>query len=357
MHVLTVVGARPQFIKAFAVSRELREYAEETLVHTGQHYDEEMSDIFFEELEIPRPDYNLGIGSGPHGKQTAEMIIEIEKLVKSHEPDVILTYGDTNSTLAAGIVGSKVDVEFVHVEAGLRSYNREMPEEINRVLTDHAADYLFTPSERATQNLQQEGLEDCIYQIGDVMYDSLLWARDRASEHSTILEDLALTDSEYVLVTIHRPRNTDNPERLETIVETLGDLSQHVVFPAHPRTVNALQNHGLYEYADSQLQIIDPVGYLDFVRLMDSASYIGTDSGGIQKEAFFLDTPCATFRAETEWDETVESGWNVLVDANPDEITEALTRKQLRSRKKPTPYGDGNASERIVKILRSEISS
>jgi UDP-N-acetylglucosamine 2-epimerase (non-hydrolysing) len=352
MRVLSVVGARPQFIKAFVVSRELRTDHEETLVHTGQHYDEELSDVFFEELGIPEPDHNLGIGSKSHGAQTGEMIIGLEQLVERYSPDVVLCYGDTNSTLAAAIVASKMDVELAHVEAGLRSFNEDMPEETNRVLTDHASDILFTPSERAVDNLEAEGISTDVYTVGDVMYDSLLWAREQAEEISTIRADLGIGDEEYLLSTVHRPRNTDDPDRLRRIVQTLVAESRPVVFPAHPRTVERLKEYDLYDVAESGLILTEPLGYLDFVKLQAGADIIVTDSGGIQKEAFFLDVPCVTLREETEWTETVECGSNVLVGADTAKIEAALANPPTPDTD-ARPYGDGDAAAKIVSRLAS----
>lgn len=357
MRILSVVGARPQFIKAFSVSHELRTNHAEILVHTGQHYDEEMSDVFFEELGIPEPDYNLGVGSGSHAEQTAAMMTGLEELVQEHDPDVVLCYGDTNSTLAAGIVASKEDTELAHVESGLRSFNRDMPEEVNRVLTDHVSDYLFVPSEQAMENLHNEGIEDGVYNTGDVMYDSILWASERAADATSILEDLSLTTDEYVLATVHRPRNTDDASRLTAIISAFEDLDREVVFPAHPRTVSRLEEHGRWEDATDAATIIDPVGYLDFVRLLDGAWRMVTDSGGIQKEAFFLDTPCVTLREETEWDETVEAGWNELVGADQEAIRSAVEREVERNGEKPRPYGDGNAAEKVRLALEGNYES
>ncbi|CAM2884721.1 non-hydrolyzing UDP-N-acetylglucosamine 2-epimerase [Halobacterium salinarum] len=350
MKIISVVGARPQFIKAYAVSNELRKEHDEILVHTGQHYDEEMSDVFFEELDIPRPDHNLGVGSGSHATQTAEMMIGLEELVHRHEPDVMLCYGDTNSTLATGVVGSKEDVTLAHVEAGLRSFNREMPEEVNRVLTDHAADILFAPSERAMNHLESEGIDEYAYNAGDVMYDALLSVREKAVAQSDVLEELNLWDDPYILATVHRPRNTDNSERLETILETLAADERRVILPAHPRTVNRLEQHGLLDAIEEEATLIDPVGYLDFIKLQANADVIVTDSGGIQKEAFFLDVPCVTLREETEWPETVESGGNVLVGANQEAIQDALTNLS-HSTSDAEPYGDGNAAREIRGVL------
>ncbi|ELZ11157.1 UDP-N-acetylglucosamine 2-epimerase [Halovivax asiaticus JCM 14624] len=354
MKILTIVGARPQFIKAFAVSRELRTDHEEVLVHTGQHYDEELSDVFFDELGIPEPDYNLGVGSDTHGRQTATMLEGIEELIESEAPDVVLLYGDTNSTLAGAIAGAKIDPLVAHVEAGLRSYNREMPEEINRVLTDHASDLLFAPSESAAETLAEEGITEGVHVVGDVMYDSILWAREVAAERSTILDELGLADGEYILSTVHRASNTDDPDRLEAILDGLSAVPLPVVFPVHPRTEERLKYYGFWERATDELEVVDPVGYLDFVRLLDGAERVATDSGGVQKEAFYLDTPCVTMRDETEWVETVESGWNVLVGANQRKIENQLTRDQNVD-DKPSPYGNGTAAEAIVSILTESL--
>ncbi|WP_266077827.1 non-hydrolyzing UDP-N-acetylglucosamine 2-epimerase [Haladaptatus caseinilyticus] len=347
MKVLTVVGARPQFVKAAAVSRVLRDSHEEVLVHTGQHYDEEMSEVFFEELSIPRPDYNLGVGSNTHGRQTAEMLAGLEARIEDETPDVVLVYGDTNSTLAAAIATSKMTPPLAHVEAGMRS-GSPIPEETNRVLTDHAGDLLLAPSLDAMENLESEGITDGVHFTGDVGYDALLWARERADK--SVLSDFGVVDEEFVLATVHRDTNTDDPDRLEAIVDALADDPRRVVLPAHPRTVGCLEEFGLYERADRELTLTDPVGYRQFVALLDSAAVVATDSGGVQKEAFFLDTPCVTLREKTEWVETVESDWNTLVGADGDAIRRAM-RTTTKPEEKPTPYGDGNAAETIVEVL------
>ena len=356
MKVLTVVGARPQFVKAFAVTRVLRDDHEEVLVHTGQHYDEELSDVFFDELGIPEPNYNLGIGSDPHGQQTAAMLSGIEEILKTVRPDAVLLYGDTNSTLAGAIAASKLDPLVAHVEAGLRSYNREMPEEVNRVLTDHASDLLFPPSQRAAETLAEEGITDGVHVVGDVMYDAILWARDIAANESWILDRFDLADGEFVLSTVHRASNTDDPDTLKAILEGLSQARHPVVLPVHPRTENRLKEYELWERVTDDIQVVDPVGYLDFVRLLDGARLVATDSGGVQKEAFFLDTPCVTLREETEWVETVESGWNVLVGAERSAI-ESEIEFASQPDTKPDPYGDGTAAQSIVQALSAAVGN
>lgn len=356
MRVASIVGARPQFVKAFPVSAALEQTHEELLIHTGQHYDEEMSDVFFQELPIPEPDINLDVGSQPHAKQTAAMLTGLDDVVAEYEPDVVLLYGDTNSTLAGALVGAKRDVTVAHIEAGLRSNNRQMPEEINRILTDHCSDILFTPSERATKTLADEGITRNVVTSGDVMYDSLLTVREQAKEQSTIVDELGYEDGEYILATVHRAANTDTPERLDAIVRGLGDAPLPVILPVHPRTINALDQQGWADSIPTNLDIIDPVGYLDFIRLIVGAERIATDSGGIQKEAFYLDTPCVTLRDETEWIETVDCGWNVLVGAATDKIRENLTR-EFDLTQKPDPYGDGNAADCIVTHLSEMVQS
>jgi len=351
MKLLSVVGARPQFVKEFAVTRALGDEHEEILVHTGQHYDAELSAVFFEELGIPEPDYQLGVGSGSHGRQTAECIVGVEDVIEAESPDCVLVYGDTNSTLGAAIAASKSDADLVHVESGLRSYNREMPEEVNRVLTDHAADVLFAPSARNAETLRAESVPDERVQVvGDVQYDAILAAREHAREASTVLDELGLSPGEFVLATVHRPRNTDDPDRLTAILDTLADADREVVFPVHPRTEERLRERGHWEDYAEELRLIDPVGYLDFVRLLDAAARVATDSGGVQKEVFFLDTVCVTFREETEWVETVECGWNTLVGADPDRIATALDAP-VPDGAKPSLYGDGTAAARIVEAL------
>ena len=356
MKVLSVVGARPQFVKEFAVTRALRDDHEEVLIHTGQHYDAELSAVFFDELGIPEPDYQLGVGSDTHGRQTAECIVGVEDAIDAESPDCVLVYGDTNSTLGAAVAASKSAADLVHVESGLRSYNREMPEEVNRVLTDHAADVLFAPSARNAETLREEGVPaERVHVVGDVQYDAVLAAREHARETSTVLEELGLAPGEFVLATVHRPRNTDDPDRLTAILDSLAEADREVVFPVHPRTEERLRERGRWETYAERLRLIDPVGYLDFLRLLDAAARVATDSGGVQKEAFFLDTACVTLREETEWVETVECGWNALVGADPDRIAAALDAPAPEG-SKPSLYGDGTAATRIVEALEARFA-
>lgn len=350
MRVLSVVGARPQFVKAFPLSRVLCQRHEEILVHTGQHYDDKLSEVFFEELSIPKPDYNLGVGSSDHTTQTAAMMTGIAEIVTDESPDAILVYGDTNSTLAGALVAAKTDMTLAHVEAGLRSHNWGMPEEVNRVVTDHCSELLFAPTTVAERNLVKEGISDGVHHTGDVMYDAILMAKERALSRSSILDDLSVDNGEYVLATIHRAGNTDDPARLKTILEALITIPKRIVLPIHPRTEGALQEYGLWDRASDNLEVIDPVGYLDFVRLLAGAERVATDSGGVQKEAFYLDRACVTLRDETEWVELVDCGWNTLVGADSNAIRTALT-KPIDLPPKPSLYGDGNAAEQIVTVL------
>lgn len=354
MHVLTVVGARPQFIKAFPVSLALGEAHDETLVHTGQHYDRMMSDVFFDELDVPTPDHHLGIGSAAAGEQIGGMMQALQPIVDEADPDVLLTYGDTHSTLAAAAVGAHADVLLGHVEAGLRSHNRDMPEEINRILTDHAADLLFAPTARAVRTLQREGISAGVHRTGDVMVDALGWARDVAADRSDICDGLGLQADSYILATVHRASNTADIDRLCGIIDTLGAADLQVVLPAHPRTVDRLEAEDKLAWAREQIRLIDPVGYIDFIDLLANASRTVTDSGGVQKEAFLLDTPCVTLRDETEWPETVEAGWNTLVGADPDAIASAI-RQPFLVEDKPHPFGDGTAAEAIRDRLEGAV--
>lgn len=356
MKILSVVGARPQFVKASVVSRLLQDTHEEILVHTGQHYSDALSKIFFEELAIPTPTYNLGVGSDTHGQQTAAMLTGIEEILLEELPDIVLLYGDTNSTLAGAIAAAKLEVTIAHVEAGLRSYNRSMPEEINRILTDHVSDLLFVPSKTAEEILMGEGITTGVHLVGDVGYDAICWAQERASKQSDVLDQLALEEGDYVLSTVHRAENTDDPDRLTSIFEALASTPQRVVLPIHPRTEQALREYDLWTDVNQEIEIITPVGYLDFTQLLDGAARVATDSGGVQKEAFYLETPCVTLRDETEWRETVDCGWNQLVGADREAISEAL-RTESWPESAPEIYGDGHAAEKIVNVLKNELES
>lgn len=322
--ILSIVGARPQFIKLAPLSKVLRESGfREIIVHTGQHYDENMSRLFFEELEIPRPDYNLGIGSGSHGEQTGRMLIGLEKVLMKERPNLVIIYGDTNSTLAGAIVSSKLHIPLAHVEAGLRSFNRDMPEEINRIVADHLSDILFAPTETAVENLKREGIEKGVYLVGDIMFDALTYFSKISSQKSRILDILKINRKEYYLATIHRAENTDNYNKLRAILEVLSKLDRPVIFPIHPRTRNRIKEYGLESLLEN-IYCIEPVGYLDMIELEKNALAILTDSGGIQKEAFWLRIPCITLRDETEWVETVRYGWNRLVGTDRDKIMKAI---------------------------------
>ena len=350
MRVLSVVGARPQFIKAAPVSRQLRRQHQEVLLHTGQHYDHGMSQVFFDDLGIPMPDVNLGIGSATHGRQTGQMLAGIESVLLEKQPDWMLVYGDTNSTLAGALAAAKLHIPVGHVEAGLRSFNRAMPEEINRVLTDHIADLLFCPTETAVSNLAVEGIVAGVHDTGDVMLDAVLHHASVAEERSTILDGLALEPRSYLLATVHRPRNTDRTENLRAILEALSQVGETVIFPVHPRTSKMMHAEELS--VSASVRLIEPVGYLDMLQLERNARLILTDSGGVQKEAYFLAVPCVTLRQETEWVETVEAGWNMLVKADKERILESV-RGFSAPATHPEVFGDGHAAEKIVHLLET----
>jgi UDP-GlcNAc3NAcA epimerase len=351
MKIVSVVGARPQFIKCAPVSRALQKEHEEILVHTGQHYDHGMSEVFFEELAIPKPDYNLNIGSGSHGHQTGAMLGALEDVLLAERPDIVLVYGDTNSTLAGALAAVKLHIPVAHVEAGLRSFDRRMPEEINRVLTDHASDLLFCPTETAVANLANEGIRSGVHLVGDVMVDAMDYNRAIAEERSRILSGLALEPGGYLVITVHRPSNTDSREHMAAILAALGEADKPVVFPVHPRTRKYLLDYGLWERMPGNVRVIEPLGYLDMIRLMANAEKILTDSGGIQKEAYVLGVPCITLRENTEWVETVEAGWNVLVGAEREKIADAILRFAPEIPRRAL-YGSGDAGRRIVEALR-----
>ncbi len=349
MKIATVIGARPQFIKAAAVSRVLRTQHQEILIHTGQHYDANMSEIFFEELHIPRPDYNLGIGSGRHGAQTGAILEQVEEVLITEKPDALLVYGDTNSTLAGALAASKLHIPVIHIEAGLRSFNRRMPEEINRVLTDHLSSWLFCPTETAVKNLTAEGITAGVHKNGDVMYDAFLYNLELAKEKSTILRTVGLASKAFVLCTIHRAENTDDPARLTQILKAVSQISLPVVLPLHPRTRKIVQELGLNSLLE-KVKVIDPVGYLDMITLEAHALKLVTDSGGVQKEAYFAGVPCITMRDETEWVETVEVGWNRLTGADEGKILEAV-ESFTPPEDRPSIFGNGHAAEQFLAAL------
>ncbi len=354
MKIASIVGVRPQFVKASVVSKELRKKHDEILVHTGQHYDYQMNNVFFSELNIPEPDYFLGIGSGSHGFQTGEMLKKIEEVLLKEKPDLVLTYGDTNSTLAGALAASKLHVKTAHVESGLRSFDKSMPEEINRILTDHCSDLLFCPTKNAVNNLKNEGITDNVHLTGDVMADSLLYNKKIAESKSNILNDLDLKSKSYFLTTIHRASNTDNKENLKNIVDAFSELKETVVFPVHPRTEKVLKKYGMYDKLKSSVELVKPLGFLDFIKLMNHAKMILTDSGGIQKEAYILKIPCITLRENTEWGETVEDGWNVLVGANRDKIIEMVNGFNPSLKTHEDRFGNGNASAKIVSVIDTQ---
>ncbi len=355
MKIVTIVGARPQFIKAAPIGRALRQAGHsEFLVHTGQHYDYGMSQVFFAELDIPEPAGNLAVGSGLHGAQTGAMLAGIEQVLIAQRPDWVLVYGDTNSTLAGALAAAKLHLPLAHVEAGLRSYKRTMPEEINRVLTDHVSDLLFCPSRVSVENLAREGLTRGVHVVGDVMADALTYAVERAQSRSSILEQLGLTPHDYLLATVHRAENTDDPARLTGILSAFAQMDELIVFPVHPRTRARMDALGVTVAAN--VRLIAPLGYLDMVRLEQAARLILTDSGGIQKEAYWLGVPCVTLRDETEWVETVESGWNVLAGDDPAKIVQCV-RDSTPLSTRPPLYGDGQAATRVVIALQETILS
>ena len=353
MKVAFVVGARPNFIKLLPLldARPMSS-VEKLIIDTGQHYDYELSKVFFDELKIPEPDYYLGVGSGTHGYQVGEMLKRTEEVLLKERPSIVVVFGDTNSTLAGALAAVKIRIPVAHVEAGVRSYEEFMPEEINRVLVDHMSALLFAPTERALMNLSKEGLSEKSYLTGDVMLDLVIRFSDRITGESEILSSLNLRPKEYVLVTIHRAENTDNKERLTNIFKALIEVKQPIVFPAHPRTIKSLEKYSLLrEVEGSSIRMIKPVSYLTMLRLEKNAKKIVTDSGGVQKEAYFFRVPCITLRERTEWMETVEDGWNVLVGANRMKIVQAIKDFEGGGETYTHKFGNGRASERICEIL------
>lgn len=356
MRILTVVGARPQFVKAAPLGRELRRGGHrEVLVHTGQHYDREMSQVFFDELGMPAPDHHLGVGSGPHGRQTGAMLEAAERVILAEKPDLVVVFGDTNSTLAGALAAAKLRVPVAHIEAGLRSFKRDMPEEVNRVATDHLSTWLFCPSDASQRQLAKEGLESGVHVVGDIMLDALRLYEPAARKRSALLERLGLAPRGYYLATVHRAENTDDGPRLAALLAVLDELPLPVVLPLHPRTRDRM--HQLERAPRPGLIPIEPVGYLDMLRLEACAAAVVTDSGGVQKEAYSLGVPCLTLREETEWVETVAAGWNFVCGADGARVQAALARLPEPGRQRPQLYGDGHAAERIVAALEGGVAS
>lgn len=359
VQVLTVVGARPQIIKEAALARAIqaRDDVEEVLVHTGQHYDHELSGVFFDELAIPAPDHNLGVGSAPHGAQTGRMLEKLEQVLDDEDPDAVVTYGDTNSTMAAALTAVKLHIPTAHVEAGLRSFDRRMPEEVNRVVTDQVASWLFCPSRTAVDNLADEGVRNGVHMVGDLMQDILrleIPGIRKDASLGRILEDHGIDDA-FVLATVHRQANTDDPANLQAVFDGLRQVASEipVVAPLHPRTRNALDRSGV---ATGEIVVVDPVPYRQILHLMDRARVVCTDSGGMQKEAYWLETPCVTMRPHSEWTETLDAGWNRLVDADTEALVEAV-HDPPRGDAHPPLYGDGHAAGKIVEILVEDIEA
>ena len=362
--VISVIGARPQFIKAAAICRAVSTYnasgyssvIDHVLMHTGQHYDQNMSDVFFDELDIPQPDYNLGVGSASHGVQTGRMLEAIEEILLKEQPDWILVYGDTNSTLAGALAAVKLHIRVGHIEGGLRSFNRKMPEEINRVLTDHIATLIFCPTERAVENLTREGVTSGVKMVGDVMYDCALFYAKKAEERENdVLERFNISRKNYLLATVHRAENTDNLERLESIFrafQEVGTTDCPIILPIHPRTAEKIRS--ISNNSSKNIHLVPPVSYIEMVALERNSRIILTDSGGIQKEAFFHGIPCVTLRDETEWVETIEMGGNILAGADTSSIVKSVQRMleiNHEGTKKTNVYGDGKSSVAIVKAL------
>ncbi len=350
LKTLTVVGARPEFVQTAPLAREIAARPGITggLIHTGQHYDYEMSELFFSQLELPEPLYHLGVGSGSHGVQTGSMLAELDRVYLAEKPDIVITHGDTNSTLAAALSAAKLGIPVAHVEAGLRSWNREMPEELNRVVTDHISEMLFCPGEAAAANLRDEGIIDGVFIVGDLMQDSLHWTMRNADTAAT-LDGLGLRPGEYFFATIHRAENTDNEERLKAILAGLEKVAalHPVILPAHPRTRPRIRDLGI----PPGVRVIDPVGHQDAMALVQDAAAVLTDSGGLQKEVYWLATPCVTVRTETEWIETVEVGWNRLAAADPIAIELAVKTALEERPDHPDLYGDGHTAGHIVDRL------
>jgi UDP-GlcNAc3NAcA epimerase len=357
MRFASIVGARPQFVKLTPVSKALRQQHEELIIHTGQHYDYCLSARFFDELAIPTPDYHLNCGSGTHAMQTARMLEGIEQVLIKERPDWVVAYGDTNSTLAGALAAAKLGIPIAHIEAGLRSFVRTMPEEINRVVTDHLSERLFCPTKIARRHANSEGILRGVEVVGDVMYDILLQVQPKIEAHAQVLlPELGLKPQDYILVTVHRAANTDDPVAMRNIAHALNKLEMAVIFPVHPRTRACLKQYGITW--EKHIQLIEPVGYVDMLALERAAYRVLTDSGGVQKEAFFLGVPCITLREETEWVETVEVGWNVLVGSCWESIVEAVSLPKPQPPQE-NPFGKGDAAQRIARSwpIQNKVSS
>ncbi|MEA3323418.1 MAG: UDP-N-acetylglucosamine 2-epimerase (non-hydrolyzing) [Patescibacteria group bacterium] len=363
MKILTIIGARPQFIKAATVSRAIAKHneitrndsskIEEIIIHTGQHYDRNMSDVFFTDMEIPKPNYYLDVHGLSHGAMTGQMLEKVEEVLLKEKLDIVMVYGDTNTTLAGALAAAKLHFPVAHIEAGLRSFNRRMPEEINRVLTDHASDILFCPTQQSVDNLNDEGISDNVHLVGDVMYDSILYFSQMASKKTDFWGEIGQSSKSYALATVHRAGNTDNHDKLKSICYALEKISQDllpVIIPMHPRTKKKIE---LMKISLNGLKLIDPISYLDMLLLEKNAKVILTDSGGVQKEAYWFKVPCVTLRNETEWVETVEAGWNVLASCDSSKIINAVEHIQT-GKKHPHLYGNGKAAEQIIQLLHSQ---
>lgn len=351
MKIASIIGARPQFVKEMPIVREIRKKHKEIIIHSGQHYDYEMSRIFFQDLDIPKPDYNLGVGSGPHGKQTGEMLIRLESVLSNEKPDLVIVSGDTNTTLAGAIAASKLNIRLAHVEAGMRNFDKTVPEEINRVVTDHVSDIFFCSSNASASNLKKEGITKNVHIVGDVMIDAIKSNIKVAEKKSSILKKLKLKSKNYLVATVHRAGNTDKKENLREIISAFAQSGEKIVFPLHPRTEKLLKLHGIdKQLKNTNIIITKPLGYMDMLVLEKNAKKILTDSGGVQKEACFFNVPCITLLDATEWVETVEKGFNVLTGANRKKILHSIENFKIRQ-KQDEIYGNGDAAKKIAMIL------
>ena len=356
MKIASIVGARPQFIKLATLSREIRKKHQEILIDTGQHYDAEMAANFYAEFHMPKPDHSLGIGSGSHAEQTGKMLIAIEKVLLSEKPAMVIVFGDTNSTIAGAMAAKKLGIPVAHVEAGLRSFDKEMPEEINRIVTDHLSTLLFCPTENPKNNLEREGITEGVFVVGDVMLDALNDSRKAAAMHSTILQLLGVQPKEYQLLTCHRQSNTDIKENLEGILKGIAASGELTVFPAHPRTMKFLKEYDLDKNMPKNIIMIKPLGHMDTIWLIANAKRILTDSGGMQKEAYVLGIPCITLRDTTEWVETINAGWNILVGSDAEKIRKAIADFSP-PKERPDLYGPGGANVRMAAVIDQFLST